>query len=145
MPSVKTLISQALINQVGLVSDFKYKAFDVVRLGASDFQEWELPAVQIIDLGEVSQHEARRAKKTWTLALEIIMGPLSASTPVQTDLWDLMQKTEEQIFQAPQLGLSQVIQLNLLGSSTDLHLMQPYYLGRLDLEVMYYQPLVSTC
>lgn len=145
MSSIKTLISQALILKLADVTALKYRAFDVVRLQSSDFQEWELPAVQVIDLGEINIHEVRQAKKQWTLALEVIIGPLTASTPVQTDLWDLMETIENTLFTNPNLGVPGVIHMQLLGSSTDLHFMLPYYLGRIELLVEYRQPLLGAC
>ena len=59
MSSIKTQISQALITKLADVTALKYRAFDTIKLQSSDFQEWELPAVQIIDLGEQNIHEVR--------------------------------------------------------------------------------------
>lgn len=145
MSSIKTQISQALITKLADVTALKYRAFDTIKLQSSDFQEWELPAVQIIDLGEQNIHEVRQAKKQWTIALEIILGPLTASTPTQTDLWDLMETIENTLFTNPNLGITGVIHMQLLGSSTDLHFMLPYYLGRIELLIEYRQPLLGAC
>lgn len=145
MSSIKTQISQALITKLADITALKYRAFDTIKLQSSDFQEWELPAVQIIDLGEQNIHEVRQAKKQWTIALEIILGPLTASTPTQTDLWDLMETIENTLFTNPNLGVVGVIHMQLLGSSTDLHFMLPYYLGRIELLIEYRQPLLGAC
>jgi hypothetical protein len=133
--------------RLALVTELKYRSFDTVRLQASDFADYEIPAVQLIDLSELTTHEQRRAKKDWNLIIEVIIGP----TPevdggvTQQELWDLMQLIEETVWAVPNFGLTEVIHAKLLATSTDLHLMQPFYLGRIEMSVMYYQPLVGAC
>lgn len=144
--SVRSKIADAIMARLALVPDFKYRAFDFVKLQASDFQDFEIPAVQVIDLLEITTHEMARAKKEWNLVLEIIVGPDGvAATPSQQTLWDLMQLTETTLWAVPNLGLQEVIHMKLLTTSTDLHLMHPFYLGRIELSVLYYQPLVRDC
>ncbi len=145
MSSMKTLIANALKAKIDTVTDFKLVEFDRVRLTSGEFQEWEVPACQLIDLNETNSHERGRARKLWQISVEIVMGPLSSSTPVQTDLWDLMEKTEQAIFEEPNLGIPGVLHVILLGSSTDTHLMEPWYLGRLDIQVDYLQSLTGSC
>jgi hypothetical protein len=145
MPSMRSQIADALLARIALVTDFEYKKFDEVRLAAGDFQDYELPAAQIIDLGEVVVHEQRRAKKNWQLAIEIIIGPDQAATPTQKDLWDLMETTERKIFEKPNLGIAGVLHMHLIATSTDLHFMKPWYVGRLEIQVEYYQALVDVC
>lgn len=151
---MRTAIAQALMAKVNAANLFNYTAFDYVRLQGGDFKDYELPASQVIDLGDSNVHEQSRGKKTWNLAIEIIVGP-TAEVPVnQETLWNLMQATERAIFDGDPLTLidktglemgSSVIQTMLVGSSTDLHFMQPYYLGRIEIAVEYYQPLVRPC
>jgi hypothetical protein len=143
--SVRSKIADALLARIALLTDIKYSAFDVVKLQASDFQEFELPAVQIIDLGEINTHEMRRGKKSWNLVIEVIVGDTQLDETNQKELWDLMQAIEEHIFQDPKLGLSEVIQMNLVTSSTDMHLLKPFYLGRIEVMIDYYQPITGQC
>ena len=116
-----------------------------MKLQASDFADYEIPAVQVIDLAELTTHEMKRAKKDWNLVIEVIVGPTESAAVTQQTLWDLMQAIEQTIWAVPNFGLSEVIHAKLLTSSTDLHLMKPFYLGRIELSVMYYQPLVGEC
>lgn len=146
MPSLRSQIGDEILNRLALVPDFKYRSFDTVKLLASDFAEYELPAVQIIDLSEVVTHERNRALKEWNLAVEIVIGPTKeGSEPTQKILWDLMQLTEETLWAKPNLGIPGVVHMILIGTSTDLHLIPGFYTGRLDMSVKYYQPLVSAC
>jgi hypothetical protein len=147
MASVRSDIATALLARLATVTELKYRAFDEVRLMASDFQDFELPAAQVIDLQETAEHEMRRKKANWQLAIELIVGPNGAATPSQQTLWDLMQTVERAIWASPaNLDLpGKVIQVVIGVSSTDLHLMKPFYLGRLEFSVLYYQPLVAEC
>lgn len=143
--SMRSQIADALMARLALVTEFKYTNFDKVKLVASDFQDFEIPACQIIDLGETVEHEQRRAKKFWNLAVEIVIGPSAAASVTQKDLWDLMEHTERTIFAVPNLGVSKMLHLHLIGTSTDLHFMEPFYVGRLELMAQYFQPLVGDC
>ena len=144
--SVKSAICDAMLARLALMTEWKYKSFDLVKLESADFATNELPAIQMIDLGEINTHEMRRGKKQWNVVLEIIIGPDGVNTPpTQKDLWDLMQKTEETLWAVPNLWLPTVTQMVLLGSSTDLHLLTPLYLGRIEMLIEYYQPLVGSC
>lgn len=145
MASIRSDICDALTARLALVGDFKYIEFDKVRLLGQDFQEFELPACQIIDLGEANVHEVRRGRKTWTIVIEMLIGPNGLTKPTQKNLWDLMEKTENKLFEDPKLGIANVIHMKLLGSATDLHLMEPLYSGRIEITVDYYQNLVGPC
>lgn len=154
LSSMKSKIADRLLAIInGMTGVYKYTAFDFVKLTSADFKDYELPACQIIDNGEANLHEQSRGRKTWNLLVEIVVGPTAELPVSQKDLWDLMQATERALFTDPQLGIdrsgleagSSIIQMTLVGSSTDLHFMTPYYLGRLELAVEYYQPLVRPC
>ena len=144
--SLRRQIADAILARLALVTEFNYRAFDTVKLLASDFSEYELPGVQVIDLGEVVTHERNRVLKDWNLAVEIVIGPTKEyAAPTQSDLWDLMQLTEETVWAKPNLGIPGVVHMILLGTATDLHLLPGMYTGRIDMSVRYYQPLVSAC
>lgn len=145
MTSKRTSIATALKNLIDGISSITTVSFDQIKLLASDFQEFELPAVQIVDMAEDSVHEQGRALKTWNLSLEIVIGPKPNYIPTQPDLWDLLETLETEIFKEPKLGLSYVTQITLLGSTTDLHILQPLYTARMDLQIGYYQLLRSSC
>jgi hypothetical protein len=146
MPSMRSKISDAILARLELVTEYNYRNFDTVKILASDFAEWELPGVQIIDLSEVVTHEKARARKDWSLAIEIVMGPTKeGAEPSQKDLWDLMELTEQTLWAVPNLGIPGVVHMILNGTATDLHLLPGLYTGRLDLTVRYYQTLVSEC
>jgi hypothetical protein len=145
--SLRSKIAQKILDRLALVTEFNYREFDKVKLTSADFAEHDLPAVQAIDLGDPNTHEMVRGKRRWNIALEIILGPTQTYEATQKKLWDLMEYTENTIFADPKLGLGNdgVVHMHLLDSYTDLHVMDPYYLGRIEIEVEYYQPLVRQC
>ncbi len=143
--SMRKQISAALLGRLNIITELNYKAFDVIKMTANDFQDFELPAVQIIDLGSVDEHEQRRSKVMWNLAVEVVIGPKTDYTPTQTELWNLMEYIENTLFAVPNLGIAGVVSMFLIGSSTDLHLMAPMYVGRIELAVQFYQQLVGAC
>ena len=145
--SLRTLIYMEVVTRLKAVTEFENDVyFDKVKLVASDLQDTDLPYCQIIDLGETPFHEMRRVKKQWNLLIEIIIGPeTSGDPPNQEDLWDLMEKAERTLWGVPNLGIPGVIHMIMVGTSTDLHMMEPYYVGRIELYVEYYQPLVDVC
>jgi hypothetical protein len=147
MASRRTEICQAIVTILGTLVDIKTINYERIKLLASEFAEFELPVVQLIDLSEDSQHEKGRALKTWNLTLELVIGPITSTSyvPSQADLWDLLEKIEQKLWHDPKLGLNYVIQALLLGSATDLHMLAPLYTARLDFQVLYYQPLVADC
>lgn len=150
MASIRTQIAEALVARIAtLVPTYlKVVEFDTVRLLATDFQEWELPGIQIIDLGEVNQYDGSGVgKKTWNLSIEIVIGPVISTNyqPVQADLWDLMERVENLLGGRPNLGIPQVLHGLLLGSSTDLHLIKPLYTARIDYAFVYHQHLSGDC
>jgi len=143
MTSKKRAICEALLSKLDGVTELKLKSFDRVRLYCSDFQDHELPAVQIMDVEETIQHEMSRAKKSWTLGVEIIMKPNEFGAVSQKDLWDLQYKVERALFADPNLSIPGVIHLHYQSSITDLHLLEPFYYCRMQLMCQYYEPLVS--
>lgn len=145
MPSLKSSIASAIITKLDTVAALKLKVFDKVRIAAGDFQDHELPACQLIDVGETIEHERSRAKKTWQISLELIMKPNEFGQISQQDLWDLQYDVERALWLNPNLGIPGVIHLRYIGSQTDLHLLDPYYFARLDFEVLYYEALVDEC
>lgn len=149
MASIRSQIADAMVTRIATLSPtfIKTVSFDTVRLLATDFQEIELPAVQLIDLGEVSEPEQLRAKKTWQISIEIVIGPSAAMNyePIQKDLWDLMERVENVLGPKPNFEIPQVLHGLLLGSSTDLHLIKPLYTARIDYSVIYYQHVGGDC
>lgn len=143
--STKSRIAQALKAILDGMPVFNYVAFDRVRLYTSDFKEHEIPAAQFIDVAEQITHERNRVLRTWTISLEVIHKSTENEYITQQDMWNLEYQISRKIWANPNLSIPGVVHCRYVSNSTDLHLMEPFYLLRLDFDVLYYEHLVSDC
>ena len=126
----------------GYTQNVKTVKFDKIKLNIQDYSDYELPAVQIIDLNKIYEQQMSRAKATWTLAIEICLRTTEQIGVVdQGTLWDFQDNVMRAIMAEPQLGLSFVIQCRPTDEVTDLHLQEPNYTAIIGLEILYYQPV----
>lgn len=146
--SRKTDILNALVAKLETLitsSDVKTVNYEVIKMVMSDFEDWELPAIQVIDQGESVEHEQGRARKEWDIVLELVMKSSVSGEVRQGDLFDLQNLVETTLWQQPNLGVSGVIDMKYIGSQSDLHMVKPMFYCRIDLQIRYYDPLVSVC
>lgn len=143
--STKSRIADALKAILEGVSALNYVAFDRVRLYSSDFNEDELPAAQFIDVAESVQHERNRVLRTWSISLEVVHKSTENQYINQKDMWNLEYQISRKIWENPNLGIPGVIHCKYSSNATDLHLLEPFYLLRMDFDVLYYEHLVSDC
>lgn len=143
--SMKSQIATALVNKLDEVWDLKYIAFDRVKVLISDFNDTELPACQLFDLSETIEHQQNRILRRWQIALEVVMKQTQNRYVDQQELWDLCYSIERRMWSVPNLGIPGVIHLVHLGTTTDLHMVEPYYTARILFEVQFYDNLVRDC
>jgi hypothetical protein len=143
--STKSRIADALKAILEGMPVFNYVAFDRVKLYTSDFNEDELPAAQFIDVAESMLHERNRVKRTWSISLEVVNKSTENGYITQQDMWNLEYQIARKIWEQPNLGIPGVIHCTYTSNSTDLHLLEPFYLLRMDFDVVYYEHLVSDC
>jgi len=145
----KSQIAQKLIEKIGNVTiangysqDVKTVAFDKVKVNISDYADFELPAVQLIDQSKKYNHEFSRSKSEWRIALELCMRTTSTLGVVdQQTLWDLEEDIVRAIMEVPNLGLNFLQHVTLTDEITDLHLQEPNYIAIIGLEILYYEPI----
>lgn len=143
--STKTKIARALKSIIEEMPIFRYVAFDRVKLYTQDFSESEIPAAQFIDVAESVTHERNRALRTWSISLEIVHKSTENEYISQEDMWNIEYQIARKIWANPNLGVTGVVHCKYTGNSTDLHLLEPFYLLRLDFDVIYYEHLVADC
>jgi hypothetical protein len=127
------------------VTEIKYVSFDKIKLSTSDFRDFELPAVQIWDISQSAKHERGRILITWSISLEIIMKSNETGVASQKDLWELRRKIQLALWKKPNLEIPGVVHLVYNSNITDLHLVEPYYIARLDFDVVFYDNLTGSC
>lgn len=146
LTSLRSTIADALLVRIATITEIKYANFDTVRLHASDFQDSEIPAVQLIDLDGTGEHITKLEKFTWPIAIEVVMGTtVTGGQVTQKSLWNMMYTIKRAIFAVPKLGITQIEHLRTIGESTDLHLLSPFYLGRIEIAAVFDQALVDEC
>jgi len=143
--STKSRISRALVSIIESIPAFRYVSFDRIKLYTSDFKESELPAAQFIDVTETITHERSRVLRTWSISLEVVNKATENEFINQEDMWNLEYQISRKIWENPNLGIPGVIHCRYTSNSTDLHLLEPFYLLRMDFDVLYYENLVREC
>lgn len=143
--SLKSKIADALVEIINGMPIFNYVSFDRIRLYTSDFRENELPAAQFIDVSERIVHLRDRVERTWNISLEVIHKSTNNEYISQKDMWNLEYSIARNIWAHPNFDLYGVVHARYLGNSTDLHMLEPFYLLRMDFEVIYHEHLVRDC
>lgn len=143
--STKSKIANALLAVLGEIKSIKYLSFDQIKLQIEDFKEDEIPAVQLIDQTESIVHVRGEAQRTWSITLELVHKSTENGYINQQDIWNLEYQIARKIWATPNLGVKGVQHCKYVSNTTDLHLLYPFYLLRMDFDVLYYEPLVSEC
>jgi hypothetical protein len=143
--SIESDIADAIVAVVTTVTEVKTINFDKIILATSDFRDHELPAVQLWDVFQSVEHQRGRILVSWSLSLELIMKSLTTGSVVQKDLWELRRKIQLALWANPNLGIPGVVHMVYTGNITDLHTVEPYYISRLDFDVLYYDNLTGAC
>jgi hypothetical protein len=143
--SIESTIADALVSVLQAVPGINSVNFDKVILATSDFRDFELPAIQLWDVGQFIEHQRGRILVTWSISLEIVMKSLVSGQVSQKDLWELRRTIQLALWANPNLSIPGVVHLVYTGNITDLHSVEPYYIARLDFDVLYYDDLTGWC
>lgn len=143
--SIEETIMDALASRVATVTDVVTINTDRIILSTSDFRDHELPAVQIWDVAQSVQHQRGRILVNWAMSLEIIMKSLETGAVNQRTLWDLRRQIQLALWNEPNLNIPGVVHLIYSGNITDLHLIEPFYIARIDFDVQFYDDLTGSC
>lgn len=119
--------------------------FGKVLLAIDDFKEHEVPAVQLFDQFQRIDHQRGYEQVTWTIQLELIMKSLFTGAVDQKSLWALRHKIQIALWDKPNLEIPQVLHLKYNNNITDLHLLEPFYIARMEFEVLFRRPLTGSC
>lgn len=143
--AIEAQIMAAIVARVQTVPDVVKINSDRIILSTSDFRDYELPAVQIWDMAQSISHERARILVNWSMSIEIVMKSLETGIVDQTTLWDLRRDIQLALWAEPNLDIPGVVHMIYTGNVTDLHLMEPYYVARIDLDVQFYDDLTGSC
>jgi hypothetical protein len=127
------------------VPGINYVSFDKIKLATGDFAAHEIPAIQIWDNGQGITHERGRARIEWNISLELIMKSDFSGVVDQKALMELRRTIALALWAEPNLGIPGVIHLVYSSNTSDLHLLEPFYVARIDFAVMFYDNLTGSC
>lgn len=126
--------------------------YERVRLFTADMKDHEVPLIQMYDIGESATQVRGRTDNTWTVTLELVLKGLSDDSVDQGILFDRKLEIKRKIGEDPTLGISNLDpsqgrfkHVEYVGSITDIHVLQPYYMARLDYNVLFEEPFSSEC
>jgi len=126
----------------GYTQDVQTVTFNDIRINVDEWKDWELPAVQIIDLAGIYQHEMSRSRTIWNVAIEVVLRTTETLGQVgQVDLWNLMEDVTRSVMAVPKLDLSFVQHVKLSDHQTDIHIVPPNHIGILGWQVWFYEPI----
>lgn len=143
---MEELIANAIIAVLTTeVAELKTLTFEKVRIAIDDYLDHEVPAVQIWDMSQDIEHQRGYQQVSWNLALEIVMKSLSTGEVKQKDLWAIRRKIELALWNNPNLLIPGMIHLVYRRNVTDLHLLEPYFVARMEFEALFRRPLTGSC
>jgi len=134
---IKRQIFEALATELSGISWVKVVNWKKIWLLDSDFNDYQIPAIQIYDTGTRNEHQGGRIQATMALSVELVLKQTSAGVVSQADLFDKVEEIESVIGANINLGINGMLHLRYIGDVTDLHTVDPYYIARLDFEAIY--------
>ena len=126
--------------------------FEKIKLLNTDFRDHELPAIQFYDNGKEVRHDQRRVEINWNIVIEIVMKRTSSDAVDQGVLLDRIEDVELKIGANVQLDLGgapasqgTMIHVKYLSAFTDLHSVEPFFMGIMNFQANYFKPYTAEC
>lgn len=118
-----------------------------IRLAASEFRDHEIPCIQIYAPKQFHEHSQRRVLTTMIVHVELVLKQKVSGIVDIEECMDKRQEIEQKIGENVQLRLinSGIVHVKYVISEDDFHTIKPFYVTRLDFEVLYYKPYVGAC
>jgi len=150
--SVQKLVLQNIKTKLEELTWPSLVEFERIRLYSSDFKDHEIPAIQIYDVGETARTVQGRTENEWTLTIELILRPLQDDVADQGLLFDRKLEIKRKLGEDPTLGLGSLVpsqgrfkHIKYIRGLTDLHILSPYFMARLDYQALFEEPFSSEC
>lgn len=141
--NLKTILSE--------LTWIKYIEYEKIRNTQSEFQDFELPAVQIYDLIESYSHVTSRVETSWQIIVELIQKANPDGTHNQAVLMDRKYEIERKIGENVKLNIQSVAEdgrikhVKYIQSQTSLFLIDGLSLAQLQFEVLFEKPFTGIC
>lgn len=143
--TIEAKIAKAIMDRVATLRQVKYVSHDRVLISIDDLNEIQTPAVQFIDQVARYESEKSRDKIRWEISLEVILKATQYQPASQVELWALCSAVRKVIGSAPGLGIPGMIHITQSTREPNINLIDPFYIARLDFEVLYYDSYTGLC
>jgi hypothetical protein len=143
--AIESDILSALKTTLEGLSWVKTVEYERIRLNFSDFGGHEVPAIQLIDGGQVHLHQNRRLETTWTILIEVVMKSTSFDLVDQGVLLDRRAEVEQLIGANVDLDVPGMIHMRYVGNVTDIHMVDPYFYSQLTFEAVFHKDYTGAC
>lgn len=126
-------------------------SIDKIRIANSDFQENEIPGIQIYDSGQFIEHNHQRVLKTWALTVEYFQKVDPEGRADQATLFDRKLEIERKIGDNLKLSINSTPDegamryIKYVASTTDLFMISDMSILQLFLEVRFETPYTGNC
>lgn len=125
--------------------------YERVRATLSDFQNHEIPGVQIYDLSENYTHSQQRVKTEWTIVVEYYQSANPDGSHDQGLLMDRKFEIERKIGDNIKLNITSVpddgriFHVKYVSSQTNLFLVNGMSLAQMQFAILFEKPFTGTC
>lgn len=139
-------VLNALDAKLRTLSWVKFLTSDKIKLGADDFLEHELPAIQIYADGGTVIQSSGRTQNSWFITTEIIIKPTAEGYADSRTLLNYMDEVRRKIGEDPTLShIAGLIHIQYNNYQNDLHILGPLYLCKISWEAIFMATYNTGC
>lgn len=143
MASIERTIFEKLKEICSEITWIKTVEIENIKSLISDYEEHELPAIQIFDADWAVKHLNCMIEKEWRIKLELVIKSTETTVLTQLDLFDYLDDVEEKFGANVRLRTSNgMFHIRYIGGVTDIN-QAPFMIAQLDFAVLFEKKYVS--
>lgn len=143
--AMKTKIARAVVARLQQLPTLNYIAFDRVVNAHNEYNDTDIPALQIWDVSSTTVRQQARGRVAWILMAELTMKTVTYEV-TQEELWNLTADIKAILFKYQTWSeIPGVIQMIDMQEGTDLHTFGPYYKSFFQFQVDFYDDIYDDC
>lgn len=144
--SVKRDILNALVTRLQTQCTWATEVvWERIRLHSSDFDDHEVPIIQVYSGRRSAKHQKPRTENAWTIFVEVVCKQTQAGVVDLRTLMDHMESVEQAVGGYAiagggdaNLAVPQMMHMALIGDDVGLAVIDPYYYGVLEFQALYF-------
>lgn len=145
--SVEAQVMEALQTHIETLPWVKTISWQKPRIAASDYRVEECPVVQIVADSQTFSPERNDMLVRWRIFTEVV---LCSEVTGQVDQYELLEKVDslfKHVGSNFRLGgqIAGVMQIIPISGTNELHLIEPFYVGVIEWEIMFRKYYTAPC